>query len=227
MNISQKNILTTKTTTPALKICGITTHQDALKLIKLNIPALGFNFWNKSKRYITPQKALEFAPQLKGNILRVGVFVNATHTEIFHLLKNDTIDVIQLHGDEDTTYCQQLAQQLDQSNHPIIKAIGVKNQNSLNNLSDYHASAILLDAHAPETYGGTGDTFDWNLAKQVIQDHPDLPIILAGGITAENAAEASSTVNPCILDVASGAEISPGIKDFNKISAIQTAINQS
>ena len=206
-----------------LKVCGITKNEDALLLITQGVEALGFNFWSKSKRYISPELALTFAPSLKGKILRVGVFVNADQKEIISLLENNVIDVAQLHGDEDVAYCQKFAQ----SGYPFIKAIGVADADSLENLLDYQASAILLDAHAPDVYGGTGDTFDWNLAKQVITQYPDLPIILAGGITAENAAEATAQVKPCALDVASGAEISPGIKDFDKVSAIQKAIQSS
>ncbi len=205
---------------PSLKVCGITTIGDAMQLVEFGVTAMGFNFWPKSKRYIEPTKAAEFSQQLKGRILRVGVFVNASHAEILHLLENNIIDVAQLHGDENISFCQQLSK----SNYPFIKAIGVKNSDSLKNLLDYQASAILLDAHAPGAYGGTGDTFDWGLAREVIHQHPEIPVILAGGITAENAAEAIREVNPHALDVASGAEISPGIKDFNKISAIQKAM---
>lgn len=207
----------------SLKICGTTSPEDANLLITQGVEALGFNFWEKSKRYITPKLALTFSPSLAGKILRVGVFVNANQKEIISLLENNVIDVAQLHGDEDVAYCQKFAQ----SGYPFIKAIGVANADSLENLLDYRASAILLDAHAPDVYGGTGDTFDWNLAKQVIDQYPNLPIMLAGGITAKNAAEATSQVRPCALDVASGAEISPGIKDFDKIGAIQKAIRSS
>jgi len=205
---------------PHLKICGITTLSDAQLLVDHGVEALGFNFWQQSKRYISPENASNIATKIKGKILRVGVFVNAEQSEIYELLKNDVIDIAQLHGDEDVSYCQEFAQ----SGYPFIKAIGVSNADSLKNLEDYRASAILLDAHAPEVYGGTGDTFDWNLAKTVIAEHQDLPVILAGGITQHNASNASSEVNPCALDVASGAEISPGIKDFGKVTAIQNAI---
>lgn len=220
MNKLLDTAFSTDVIAPSLKICGVTTKEDAMRLAELKVAALGFNFWPQSKRYITPSKAAEFSQQLKGSIVRVGVFVNASHTEILHLLENDIIDVAQLHGDEDVSFCQQLSK----NGYPFIKAIGVKNSDSIKNLSDYNALAILLDTHAPGTYGGTGDTFDWNLAKQVIQEHPDIPIIIAGGITAENTAKVIHEVNPHALDIASGAEISPGIKDFNKVAAIQEAV---
>lgn len=215
-----KTIFSLNHPVPRLKVCGITTSEDAMQLVEMGVDALGFNFWEKSKRYIQPSQAAEFSHRLKGKILRVGVFVNASQDHIIQLLENDVIDVAQLHGDEDIHFCQKLSE----TNHPFIKAIGVKNKDSLNNLTDYRASAILLDAHAPKVYGGTGDTFDWSLAKQLIQQHPEIPVILAGGITAENTVEAIREVNPHVIDVASGAEISPGIKDFNKVAAIQKAM---
>ena len=204
----------------ALKVCGITTKDDAYALVDMRVEALGFNFWPKSKRYISAENALAFSPQLENKIVRVGVFVNQDPEEILQLLRDNVIDIAQLHGDESFEYCQAFAKH----GFPFIKAIGVANADSLDRITDYHADAILLDAHAPLVYGGTGDTFDWNLAKDVMVKHPDLPIILAGGITAENAGLAAKQVVPCILDVASGAEVSPGVKDFDKVKAMQEAI---
>lgn len=205
----------------SLKVCGITSQADAQQLVHEGIPALGVNFWPKSKRYVTPEAAAEFLPALKGKILRVGVFVNAEPADVLELLENDIIDVAQFHGDESPEYCAPFAD----AGWPFIRALGVKNADSLQNITNYKATAILLDAHAPGVYGGTGDTFDWNLAKRVIAENPDLPIMLAGGITADNAAEATAAVHPAALDLASGSESSPGVKDFDKIRAIQAAIN--
>lgn len=207
----------------SLKVCGVTLAEDAKQLVKEGIPALGVNFWPKSKRFLEPARAAEFLPALKGQILRVGVFVNAEPQQVLELLKNDIIDVAQFHGDETPEYCAPFAE----AGYPFIRALGVKNADSLTNILDYKASAILLDAHAPGIYGGTGDTFDWNLAKKVIADNPNLPVMLAGGITAENAGEATAAVHPAALDLASGSESSPGIKDFNKIRAIKKAISTS
>lgn len=206
--------------TTALKVCGITTQADAERLVEENIPALGVNFWPKSKRYVSPEAAAEFLPALKGKILRVGVFVNAEAADVLELLEKDIIDVAQFHGDENPEYCAPFAK----AGYPFIRALGVKNADSIKDIEAYQATAILLDAHAPGVYGGTGDTFDWNLAKEVIASHPELPIMLAGGITSENAAEATEAVRPAALDLASGSESAPGVKDFDKIRAIQTAI---
>lgn len=204
----------------SLKVCGVTTRADAQQLVAEGIPALGVNFWPQSKRYVTPTAAADFLPELKGEILRVGVFVNAAAADVFALLEQDLIDVAQFHGDESPAYCAPFAD----AGIPFIRALGVKNADSLQNITAYRATAILLDAHAPGVYGGTGDTFDWNLARQVIGENPDLPIMLAGGITADNAAEATAAVRPAALDLASGSESAPGVKDFDKIRAIQAAI---
>lgn len=204
----------------SLKVCGVTSQADAQQLVELGVPALGVNFWPHSKRYVAPDDA-HFLRELKGQILRVGVFVNASSVTVLSLLENDLIDVVQLHGDEspeDAAY-------LRQHHIPFIKAIGVQHQDSLANVLDFGAHAILLDAHAPHVYGGTGNTFDWNLAKSFITSHPTLPVLLAGGITIENAADASRSVRPAALDVASGSESSPGIKDFDKVRALLSAVS--
>lgn len=209
-----------KHTGTSLKVCGITTQSDALKLIDLEVPALGFNFWPKSKRYISPDKAASFTPELKDKTLRVGVFVNEKKHKVLELLEQNVIDIPQFHGDETPEYCSYFFDR----GVPFIRAIGVQNSNSMSKALEYRASAILLDAHAPSEYGGTGDTFDWNLAKEFVTQNPALPVLLAGGITAENAALAAATVKPTALDLASGSESSPGIKDIEKVKSILKAI---
>lgn len=204
----------------SLKVCGVTTAEDARKLVEHRVPALGVNFWPSSKRYIAPDLASTFLTELEGKIVRVGVFVNAEHEIPLQLLKDGIIDIAQFHGDELPEYTAPFRA----AGYPFIKAIGVKNSDSLIHIGDYGATAILLDAHAPGVYGGTGDAFDWNLAKKVISDYPNLPILLAGGITPINAESAAHDVRPAALDVASGSESAPGIKDFEKIKALQSAI---
>ena len=130
------------------------------------------------------------------------------------------LDVIQLHGDETPADVEGF----HAAKIPVIKAIGVKSSDELSHAADYGAIAMLLDAHAPGVYGGTGRSFDWNVATEFRKRHPNLPIILAGGIVPENAALAARTVQPAALDVASGAELAPGIKDFSKIEALQRAL---
>lgn len=203
----------------SLKICGVTTRADAERLVDMGVNALGINFWDKSKRYLAPGDA-GWLREMKGRILRVGVFVNAGRELPLQLYRDGLIDVIQLHGDESP----EDAAPFRDAQIPFIKAIGVKSMADLDRAVEFGASAVLLDAHAPGVYGGTGEVFDWNVAKDFREKNPGLPVILAGGIVPGNAALASSTVRPAALDIASGAEISPGVKDFEKVAAFLTAI---
>jgi phosphoribosylanthranilate isomerase len=205
----------------SLKICGVTTRGDAERLAALGVEALGVNFWPQSKRYLAPQDAGWLAG-LAGDILRVGVFVNEAPELPLRLIREGVLDAVQLHGDEtpeDTAIYQETGM-------AWVKGIGVRTIADLGRAADFHANAILLDAHAPGVYGGTGETFDWNAALDFKRRHPEIPLILAGGITPENAALAAGTVHPAALDVASGAELAPGIKDFGKVAALLAALNR-
>jgi phosphoribosylanthranilate isomerase len=157
---------------------------------------------------------------LAGEILRVGVFVNAPAELPLRLYQEGLLDVIQLHGDETPAD----AAVFHAANIPIIKAIGVSTSAELDRAEDYGAAALLLDAHAPGVYGGTGRVFDWHVAARFREEHPGLPLVLAGGIVPENAALAARTVRPAALDVASGAEVAPGVKDFTKVQALRDAL---
>jgi phosphoribosylanthranilate isomerase len=205
----------------SLKICGVINRGDAERLVALGVDALGVNFWPRSKRYLAPQHA-DWLAGLAGKILRVGVFVNEAPELPLRLLREGLLDAVQLHGDEtpeDSAIYQE-------AGVPFFKAIGVKSLDDLARAADFQAGAILLDAHAPDVYGGTGETFDWNAALDFKKHHPEIPLILAGGITPENAAHAAVSVRPSALDVASGAEISPGVKDFDKVAALLAALNR-
>ena len=207
----------------ALKICGITLNKDAEKLISMGVDAMGINFWPQSKRYLSPDAATSILKNSSGQITRVGVFVNAEASLPRQLLSDGLIDIAQFHGDESPQYCATFAD----AGLPFIKAIGVNNQDSLRNISDYRADAILLDTPAPGLYGGTGEVFDWTHAQDFIKQHPEIPVLLAGGITPENARQAIEQVHPAALDIASGAELSPGIKDFDKVAALLRSITDS
>jgi phosphoribosylanthranilate isomerase len=185
------------------------------------VDALGVNFWPKSKRYLAAENA-GWLRGMAGRILRVGVFVNEDPELPLRLLREGLLDAIQLHGDE----TPEDAVPYQNAGAPFFKAIGVKTMADLDRAADFGARAVLLDAHAPGVYGGTGETFDWNSAIDFKSRHPELPVILAGGIVPENAARAAETVRPAALDVASGAELSPGIKDFDKVSALLAALNR-
>ncbi len=203
----------------SLKICGVTTRDDGERLAALGVHALGVNFWPMSKRHVDPASA-GWLRNLTGGILRVGVFVNQPAELPLRLVAEGLLDVVQLHGDETPDD----AAVFRDAGVPFIKAIGVAGRGELEHAADFGARAILLDAHAPGVYGGTGETFDWNAAIAFKQAHPEISVMLAGGITPQNATEAIATVHPAALDVASGAEVSPGVKDFTKVAELMRAV---
>ncbi len=208
-------------TSCSLKICGVTRADDARGLVDRMVHALGVNFWPLSKRFISPDDAAPWLRDVAGKILRVGVFVNARPDFIAEVFRSGIIDAAQLHGDEspgDLADLQALG-------IPCIKACGICDAGDLAELSHFaHADGLLLDTAAPGIYGGTGQAFDWSFAQQAGLLLPGVPLLLAGGITPANAAEAVRQVSPAALDVASGGEVSPGIKDFGKVDALLRAL---
>ena len=205
----------------SLKVCGVTNAANAERLVELGVDAIGVNFWPGSPRCVASTEA-KWLAALEGRILRVGVFVNAPAELQISLVREGLLDLVQLHGDETPAD----AAALREAGIPFIKAIGVKTHADLERVEDFCAAAVLLDAHAPGVYGGTGETFDWNTALDFKSKHPQLPLILAGGIKPENAARAAEMLHPSALDVASGAESSPGIKDFDKVRGLLRALNR-
>lgn len=206
---------------PSLKICGVTTAADAARLAELGVDALGANFWPKSKRYLDPVTA-GFLRDLNGRILRVGVFVNAATDLPVSLFKEGLIDVVQLHGDEPESDIPLI----QEHGIPVIRALSVDEDGALPPVDEFQAEAVLLDAHAPGVYGGTGKTIDWAAAGGFVDHHPGLPVILAGGITPDNADDALRTVRPAAIDIASGAESAPGIKDFQKVESLLATVRR-
>lgn len=216
-------------TTASLKICGVTNFAEARQLATLGVPALGLNFWPQSKRYCPPEAVRELSPAIAGAILRVGVFVNQELSEIEAFFREGLIEVAQLHGDEgDDTLRALLAAGI-----PSVRSLTLPPVEELARcLSHYEEVAaegsaplaLLLDAHAPGLYGGTGETIDWERASDFIARAAPLPVLLAGGITPDNAARALTTTQPAGLDIASGAELSPGRKDFAKVASLQSVV---
>lgn len=206
----------------SLKICGVRTEADTRKLARLGVDAVGFNFWPSSKRYLDPAEGL-WMKKFGGRILRVGVFVNEDSDLPFRLVERGMIDVVQLHGDE----APDRAREFSAKGIPVIKALGVKNEADIAHAGAFETDAILLDAHAPKFFGGTGETFDWRLASDFKKRFAKMPMILAGGITQENAASAVAEVRPAALDVASGAELAPGVKDFGKVKNLLMACREA
>ena len=200
--------LTNKANKVKIKVCGFTQAQNAQDASLLGIDAIGLVFYEKSPRYVDVERALEIVQALPPFVNRVGLFVNADSHFIDEVLCEVPLDTLQFHGDENPQACAQYAM-------PFIKALRVNEQTNIVQLAqDYQqASGLLLDAYNPNVYGGTGEQFDWSLANVDI----DLPIILAGGLNPDTAAQAVEQVNPYALDVSSGVESAKGIKNLEKI----------
>lgn len=190
-----------------VKVCGITNTEDARAAVDMGADILGFNFYEKSPRYVSIEQAAHLAMQVPAIVSLAGVFVNADPSFIREAARECHLDWIQFHGDETPEFCTQF--QTDAPN--IMKALRVKSREDIESASTYATDAILLDAYHPDQYGGTGHTFDWNLLTYSGQR-----IFLAGGITPENAKEAAEQ-GVYALDVCSGIEKEPGKKCPDKM----------
>ncbi len=198
-----------------IKICGITEVDDAVKIAELGVNALGFIFYPKSKRYISPDKAKEIIDCLPPFINTVGVFVNEKKESVIDVLNRCPIDILQFHGDETPEYYRQF-------NKRIIKAFRVNKDFSFDVFLKFTASAFLLDSLVTGEYGGTGVVFDWDLAVKAKKYGK---IILSGGLNPENLSSAVAKVNPYGVDISSGVEIKPGKKDIRKVEEIVKICN--
>lgn len=191
-----------------VKICGITNLEDALLSAKFGADALGFNFYEKSPRYILPENAREIIEQLPEKVLKVGVFVNESLEKIIEIASIARLDAIQLHGEETPEFARELKQK---TNLEIIKAFRVSPDFKPEDVLQYETDAILLDAYSRHEHGGTGETFDWEIAKRVQEIFPKM--YLAGGLSQDNIAKAIFKVAPFAVDACSCLEIEKGKKD--------------
>jgi phosphoribosylanthranilate isomerase len=191
-----------------VKICGITNIDDALLAIEAGADALGFVFHDNSPRNIDPDKAAAIIAALPPLVQTVGVFVNVEADTINRIALQCRLDLVQLHGDETPAFCAKMCRR-------VIKAFRIKDITSLEPMVHYRVAACLLDAYSPREYGGTGISFNWETAK--LAKEFGTPIILAGGLTPDNVQEAVETVLPYGVDVSSGVERAPGIKDPEKV----------
>lgn len=191
-----------------VKICGITNVADALQAVEAGADALGFVFYSKSPRYVTPHEVQKIIAELPPLVTTVGLFVNEPISRIRRTMAAARLDVVQLHGDEQPEDC--LIEPLR-----VIKALRIKDASSLKGAERFEVSALLLDAWSDESYGGTGLGFDWQLAKRLTGKRP---LILAGGLTLENIIDAVRQVKPYAVDVSSGVEAGPGKKDHQKVT---------
>ena len=200
-----------------IKVCGITRRQDALLAAELGADAVGFVFYDRSPRYIAPEKAAAILRALPPFVSAVGLFVNAGEQEIAAVVQQCPLDVLQLHGDESPEFCEAQRRR-------VLKAVPVSDARDLQRAGRYDCP-VLLDARAPEgVYGGTGTRFDWKLLDGFA--HP-WPLALAGGLDADNVAEALAVRQWFALDVSSGVEALPGVKDEGRMRAFFDAVRRA
>ena len=202
-----------------VKICGITNLEDALLSAKFGADALGFNFYKKSPRYISPEKARGIIEQLPAEVLKVGVFVNESLDKIIEIAETAKLDAIQLHGEETPEFVREIKAK---TNLEIIKAFRVSPEFKAEDVLKYEVDAVLLDAYSPKEHGGTGETFDWEVAKNVQKIFPKM--YLAGGLTAANAKEAVKKIEPFAIDACSLLEREKGFKDLQKVEEFILAV---
>jgi len=199
-----------------IKVCGITRMEDALLAASLGADAIGFVFYDKSPRFIPPVKAAAIIRVMPPFVSAVGLFVNSGQNDIDDALKHCPLDVLQLHGDETPEFCEAQARR-------VIKAVPVHSKVDLKVVHAYNCP-VLLDARAPAgVYGGTGETFDWELLVDFEHEHP---LILAGGLNVANVRQALSIRQWEALDVSSGVESMPGVKDAEKLRRFMVAAHQ-
>jgi phosphoribosylanthranilate isomerase len=194
--------------TVRIKICGITSVSDALAAAEAGADALGFMFYERSPRHVSLESAAEIIRELPPFIARVGVFVDADAETVRRTVGQCGIDTLQFHGSESPEFCGQF-------HLAVIKAFRVRGAETLGEAAQYRQVSWLLDSYVPGQPGGTGATFNWDLAREAVKS--GRRIILAGGLTPENAAEAVRHVHPYALDVSSGVESAPGKKDSLKM----------
>jgi len=191
-----------------IKICGITNLEDAMLAVEYGADALGFIFYPPSRRCITPEKAKDIIAKLPPLVFRIGVFVDEQPEKIQETVNACRLDGIQFHGSEPPDFCRLFRRR-------VIKSFRPENEASVKEIADYQVDAFLLDSYHPELMGGTGTTFDWELAVAAKMFGP--PVILSGGLDPDNVAEAIRLVKPYAVDVASGVEAFQGKKDPEKL----------
>ena len=204
-----------------VNICGITNYEDAMYSVTLGADFLGFNFYSKSKRYVSVDTAKDIISKLPDTFVPVGVFVDEEIEKVKHIVEKCKLKMVQLHGKETPEYCSLLN---SQCSVPLIKAFRIKGEGTLRYIARYKdvVNYFLLDTYVDSVEGGTGQTFNWDIAIEAKKFN--VPVFLAGGLTPENVKEAVSKVQPYGVDVASGVERLPRRKDYNKLRDFITKI---
>jgi phosphoribosylanthranilate isomerase len=199
-----------------VKICGITRLEDAQAAVEAGADALGFVFWPKSPRFIEPDAARDIIATLPPSVTPIGVFVDQPSADVNGIALYVGLGAVQLHGSEGEAYVQTMTR-------PVLKAVAVEGNRAPS--IDWSADVtVLLDVHDPVKKGGTGRTIDWTTASEIARGRN---IMLAGGLTPENVADAITRVRPYGIDVSSGVEAAPGIKNHERIKALFEAVHGS
>ena len=193
-----------------VKICGITSFADAQMVIDQGVSAIGFIFYEKSPRVISIEKAKNISSNISDSVHKVGVFVNNSSGFIEEVLSEVPLSSIQLHGDETPKFCRYF-------DVPVIKALRISNKKNFQNLGEYQVKGLLFDSSSKGVYGGSGKTFNWSLLKHFSNE---IPFILSGGLNPENVKSAVNQIFPSAIDVNSGVESSPGVKDLLRIKKL-------
>jgi phosphoribosylanthranilate isomerase len=204
--------------TPKIKFCGITVLEDAERAVTGGAWAIGLIFWPGSPRRCAPDDAVEIAAAVKRRVEVVGVFANASLDEIASTADTVGLTMVQLHGEEGPSFCSEVARR---TGCKVIKAARVRSGAEIQALTSIHSDYHLLDSYVPGRPGGTGESFDWKLARN---HRSSIPVILSGGLTPQNVAEAIAIAQPFAVDVASGVERAPGRKDPDKLVAFAEAV---
>lgn len=200
-----------------VKICGVTTREDTQLAVQLGADLVGVNFYPPSPRFIDPQDAAGILADLPDHVVRVGVMVNESQSQIEAMLAQCPLDYVQLHGDESPAFCQALRD----DGMKVIKALRIRDKRDLSRMEDFDVELILLDAFHQDLYGGSGVAFDWSMLAQEVAQR----VLLAGGITPENVAEALE-LSPWGIDLCSGVEAGKGRKDPVKLKALFEAVER-
>jgi phosphoribosylanthranilate isomerase len=204
-----------------IKICGVSDPADARRVAELGAWALGMIFWPSSPRACTLDAAEQIGVELHRRLELTGVFVNATLDEVARTADRCRLSMLQLHGDEGPAYCREAARR---TGAKVMKAARVRNAAQVQDLGRFATDFHLLDAYSPRAPGGTGESFDWELARR----HPPTPpVVLSGGLTPDNVGRAIEFAGPFAVDVASGTESEPGRKDPAKLTAFVRAVEQA
>ncbi len=199
-----------------VKVCGITSYEDAVMVLDQGVDALGFNFFPRSPRYVRPEDACSIIRRIPPFAVTVGLFVNVSDPDqVSSVARMAGVQVLQLHGDETPEYCRKLI------DWPLIKALRIDSSGAPQNLEDYPVRGFLLDAKDDTLFGGTGRPFDWSLVRGIKRIRP---IILAGGLRPDNVREAIRIVSPYGVDVCSGVESMPGKKDAGKLKEFMNEV---